>query len=462
MRRWLVWVVLGTLGLVGARPSRVCAQETQPGCTVQSVTFHGWPAEEMSNRWVSLVFVPELGGRLMQVTFGGHEYLFVNPRYYGKYFPPSVGADKGKWFNYGGDKDWPLPEGSQDESHWRGGSDTLDDGVYTLQVISNGKRCSVLLQGPADGETGLQYSRQVSIDSGSPRISFHAVMKNSSGHRIRWSIQSVSQYDTSEPNQPGSYNHNFWAFTPANPSSVFNRQFDVHSGPVAHPSYHVRDGKMFSLHWSYLEGEVGIDSPAGWVAVVDGLSNFAMVERMMFWPHAEYPERSSTIFYINGPQLRLDDQGMPRMTSTAVFDTPYYMEAELNSPWVQLKPGETYAFDTEWFPTRAAPSLTGTSDAGAVSEPLTATLENGGVRLAGSFGVFYPGRIEARFYSSSGVPLGSVLLMEVSPLDLIALHQTVKAPAGSGRVSLHLVDANGSDRGALGEVPISGVPVRKW
>ncbi|MGH9430026.1 MAG: hypothetical protein ACRD3T_00625, partial [Terriglobia bacterium] len=454
-------ILLVACGLLGVGPSRTYTQEGQQGCTVQSVTFHGWPAERMSNRWVTLTVVPKLGGRLMQAAFGRHEYLFVNPRYYGAYFPPSEGADKGKWFNYGGDKDWPLPEGGQDESHWRGDSDTLDDGIYTAKVLSSGKLCSILLQGPPDIETGLQYSRQVSIDSESPRISFHAVMRNASGHRIRWSIQSVSQYNTADPDKPGSYNHDFWAFTPTNPSSAFNRQFDVHSGPVDHPSYRVRDGKMFALHWSYLEGEVGIDSPAGWVALVDGLSHYAMVERMTWGSHAQYPDRSSTIFYINGPQLRLDGQGMPHMTSADVLATPYYMEAELNSPLVELKPGDSYSFDTEWFPTRATPSLTGTSDAGVINEALTATLGSNGVQLAGSFGVFYSGRLKARFYSFSGVPLGSVPVVEVSPLKLVSLHQTVEAPAGSGRVSLHLVDATGSDKGGLGEVPISGAGAKR-
>lgn len=457
---WRVLIAASVLTIVLSLGAR--AANKPQGCVVQSTVFHGWAAEQVSNRWITLTFVPQLGGRLMQVAFGPHKYLFVNPVFYGKYFPPSKGAARGKWFNYGGDKDWPLPEGNQDESHWRGDSDTLDDGVYAVKVLSAGKVCTVSLQGPADVETGLQYSRRVSISSDSPRISFHAVMKNASGHTIRWSIQSVSQYSTADPDHAEQYNHNFWAFTPVNPSSVFNRQFDVHSGPVDHPGYHVRDGRMFALHWCYLDGEVGIDSTAGWLAVVDGLSSYAMVERMSFRPHAEYPERSSTIFYINGPQLRLDKDGMPRMTPTDPLKTPYYMEAELNSPLVELGPGESYAFDTEWLPTRATPSLTTVNDAGAVNRPLKATVENGGVELLGSFGVFYPGRLAARFYSPSGIPLGTVTIMEVSPFQLISLRRTVSAPAGSARISLHLIDENGSDRGSLGEVHISGVPDNRW
>ena len=40
----------------------------------------------------------------MQVAFGGHRYLFVNPKYKGMYFPPTKSGQKREWFNYGGDK----------------------------------------------------------------------------------------------------------------------------------------------------------------------------------------------------------------------------------------------------------------------------------------------------------------------------------------------------------------------
>ena len=76
-------------------------------CRVESVDYQGWQAQQISNRWIQLVIVPQNGGRLMQVSFDGHAYLFVNPRFAGTYLPPS----QDQWFNYGGDKLWLLPEG---------------------------------------------------------------------------------------------------------------------------------------------------------------------------------------------------------------------------------------------------------------------------------------------------------------------------------------------------------------
>src|SRR5258705_10797998 len=78
-------------------------------CRVEAVDYKGWRAEQISNRWIQLIVVPQNGGRLMQVTFDGHPYLFVNPKYAGRYLPPNPA----EWFNYGGDKLWPFPEGNE-------------------------------------------------------------------------------------------------------------------------------------------------------------------------------------------------------------------------------------------------------------------------------------------------------------------------------------------------------------
>ena len=103
-----VWTTLAVLvcSIFAVVPSKTAEQITQASspCVVEPTRYKGWDAERMSNRWVTLIFVPKLGGRLMQVTFGAHDYLFVNPLYLGKYFPPSQAVAEKKWFNYGGDK----------------------------------------------------------------------------------------------------------------------------------------------------------------------------------------------------------------------------------------------------------------------------------------------------------------------------------------------------------------------
>lgn len=87
------------------------AQGAARSCHTSATTFEGWKAEELSNEWIRVVIVPQLGGRVMQVRFGEHNYFFVNPKYKGKYIPPAEAAKTHSWINYGGDKLWPMPEG---------------------------------------------------------------------------------------------------------------------------------------------------------------------------------------------------------------------------------------------------------------------------------------------------------------------------------------------------------------
>jgi hypothetical protein len=456
-RRWTIphfalsAALLLTARLCNAQP----AAPRHGSCRIESVDFDGWRAQQLANQWVTLTIVPQLGGRLMQVTFGGHAYLFVNPRYAGKYFPPSEGAPKGRWFNYGGDKIWPLPEGTQDEQHWAGPlSDALDDGEYAFKILSQSSVCAVQLDGPADARTGLQYSRNISIDSDSPEISFHAVMKNATAHPIQWSMQSVSQYDTVDPHNSADFNHDFWAFTRADSHSSFAGGYRVRTGLASDPSFAVKDG-WFTLHWMNLQGEVWIDSPGDWVVVVDGATHFAMAERFSYVKGAEYPGDASVIFYKNGrPPERKQKDGEP-VSPADPDDSLFYMEAELNSPLVRLEPGLTYAMDTKWFPARAGNEFKTITDAGLVGEALQASITSTGVILSGSFGVFFPGTLVAHLYDDNGVEANAVSLAAVIPTESLSLNQTIKSPSAIARVSLHLVDPQGRDRGSLGEARVT-------
>lgn len=432
--------------------SLALASTTRRSCEMRAATYEGWKAEELSNDWVRITVVPQLGGRVMQVEFGEHRYLFVNPRYKGKYLSPADA--KQEWVNYGGDKLWPLPEG-HGEGYWPGPiSDALDDGEYKLSVVSQTDSCTLRLDGPADSATGLQYSREISIGDDSPRISFHAIMKNFTDHAIRWSVQSVTQYDTADAREPRNYNHNFWAFAPVNSRSGYSEGYRVRNGLADDPSYAVHDG-MFALHWLYLENEVWLDSDAGWLAVIDDSTKYGMIERFQYFPDEEYPGKASVIFYKNGAALELDDNGIPILRSNHPGEAPYYMEAEINSPLQRLQPGATYAFDTQWFPVRASKELNVVTAVGIVEHPLAASMQAGLLQLSGSFGVFFVGKLSAHVFDVHGVESKVVELESVTPLHAVVLDQAVSVSPGAMRVSIHLSDEQGIDHGSLSETEIT-------
>jgi len=96
------------------------------------------------------------------------------------------------------------------------------------------------LTGPAEPQTGLQFTRTVSLGADSPHINFHAVIKNASGHRIEWSVQSVSQYNTADARDSSRHNQNFWAFSRTNSSSSYLNRYHVKFGPAENTAAQVR------------------------------------------------------------------------------------------------------------------------------------------------------------------------------------------------------------------------------
>jgi hypothetical protein len=458
--RWRRFSELFFLGLIGMMLLAVQAlgqADAVKGaeCRVETVEYKGWHAQQLSNRWVQLIVVPQNGGRLMQVTFTGHSYLFVNPKFAGKYLPPKAG----EWFNYGGDKLWLLPEGNDDEQHWAGDSDVLDDGPFSFRKVSEGQTCEVELTGPADPQTGIQFLRTIRLDADTPRIRFHASMKNVTGHPVEWSMQSVSQYDTigdAGASTPGAahFNHDFWTYTPANQASSYLNRYHVRFGPAENRAVSVRDDGLFALHYVHMAAELWLDSTDGWLAVVDGASRYAMVERFQYEKSKPYPGNASVIFWTNGPEMRLSSDGIPSLSADADA-SPYYLEAELNSPMCQLRPGESCNFETEWFPTRAGSEFHGVTDAGILIRQLRATgLENGKIKLSGSFGVFFSGRLVAHFYDEHGRSLGTMPVADANPTELVSLDTEIVPPGKPARLSLHLEDDHGLDRGSLQEVRV--------
>ena len=450
----LLWIAL-TL-LASFAPAQTAARPMAE-CRVQEVEYKGWHGEEISNPWVQLIVVPQNGGRLIQVLFNGHSYLFVNPKLAGKYLPPS----STEWFNYGGDKLWLLPEGNNDEQHWPGNSDILDDGPFTFRKISEGQHCEIELTGPSDPQTGIQFIRNIRLEPDSPRIAFHATMKNVTGHSLEWSMQSVSQYDTSLPAAPGlnaaaQMNHDFWTFVPANPASSYLNRYHVRFGPAENPAVSVREDGFFTVHYVHMAAELWLDSSEGWLAVVDGKSQYAMVERFHYEATKRYPGKASVIFWTNGPESRLNSDGQLSLSADPDA-SPYYLEAELNSPMCRLRPAESCSFETEWFPTRSGSEFHGVTDAGILIRPLQATATGEGkIKLSGAYGVFYAGRLLAHFYDEHGRSLGTVPVAEGTPAEPVEMQKEV-TPAGKAmRVSIHLIDENGIDRGALQEVQVRG------
>jgi len=106
----------------------------------------------------------------------------------------------------------------------------------------------------------------VGLGADSPRINFHAAIKNGSGHPIEWSVQSVSQYNTADAKDSSRHNQNFWAFSRTNSSSSYLNRYHVKFGRRENTAAQVRENGLFALHYVPLAAELWLDSKDGWLA----------------------------------------------------------------------------------------------------------------------------------------------------------------------------------------------------
>jgi hypothetical protein len=174
-----------------------------------------------------------------------------------------------------------------------------------------------------------------------------------------------------------------------------------------------------------------------------------MVETFEFKKEEDYPGNTTVIFYKNGPSVHFDEQGAASIPGVTPLTTPYYMEAEVNSPMVTLPPGGSYAFDTVWHPIAIADQPQEMHGPGIVVKRLETTTKTSEIHLRGSFSAFSPGRLVAVIYSNRGAEISRHELQAIDPTHPIELNTTMPLPERASRIALKVLGSEGEDRGTL-------------
>jgi hypothetical protein len=421
--------------------------------------YRGWKTVCLSNGLIDLHVLPHIGGRIIQFKLGGKEFLWVNPQLAGK-LPPSNGlAADGGWFNVGGDKLWPAPQGWANDQQWPGPPDSVLDGQpYTSERLDEEQgEAAIRLTSGKDPRSGIQFSRVVRVFDGRTRVSFEATMKNIDNKPRRWGIWAHTQLDGAKADGSG-HNPLMQAWCPLNPRSKFPRGYDVVFGEADNPSFQPDTARgLMHVQYQYRVGKIGLDSHAGWVATVDGERGAVFVQRFVFEPRREYPDGSSVEFWLNGVgQIHAYNKDMVMPANAA--ENPYVFESEVLSPFAELKPGQSYTWRYDWYACNIGGDfpMVGCSDAGLIAEPLTAERGAGQVRLKGRLGVFAPGTVRAESANAQGGQLQTLdLTSGVSPLNPVVLDTTVAAPANTASVRLLLI---GTDGKVVGELAKADLP----
>ena len=408
--------------------------------TYKRADFRGWNAVYLSNELVSLVAVPDIGGRIMEYNLGEYEYLFVDPDLAGKLFTPEENYGSGRlvdWKNYGGEKTWPAPQGWESESEWHGPPDpVLDTGIYTIEDLGGDDTfVGLKMVSPSDPRTGIQISRKVKLKPGSSRVYLDLAFTNVSQRPIRWSIWDVVQLNASRKDLHGAFNFDPGCFitAPLNPASCFPKGYNVMFGEEDNPQWQTDTASMlFKAAYKWEIGKVGIDSPGGWIAFSNTSKGYGFVEMFEYEAGGEYPD--------SGASVECWTVGAGVVDTLNYEDTQIYlMETEVLSTIRAIDPGESSLFKLEWGACCCPELIVEVSEAGCFSTPLNTSREAGGVRLQADFGVFDVGMLQLSWVDECGEIIMRQELGRVSPLEAVQFDKLFKRPPGSVEIVLGII-----------------------
>lgn len=403
----------------------------------QQINFRGWNAYEIRNGLIRLVAVPDIGGRIMAYDLGPYAYLYVDRELAGKLFSAEENQGDGSlaaWKNYGGDKTWPSPQGWDNDEQWAGPPDCiLDTGRYRLDSCEAGAdSATIKMTSPAGSPTGVQITRQVTIRSGSSRVTLDLSFHNVSQRKIRWSIWDVVQLQAERITAEGKLTPETECVVtaPLNPKSKFDPGYYVMFGDPNNPQWQSdKQSGLFVGNYQWEIGKVGLDSRAGWAAFANKANQQVFTARYSAYPEQEYPD--------NGAGVEFWTVGRGKVANLDYEQSQIYlMEVEILSPFQHIEPGQTASFSIEWGACRCPGPILDVTEGGSIGRKLRAQRDGDHVHVSGGFGVFTEGRLRLNLIGQSGLTLDSVALGAVTPLGVVTLDQICPSPQGVSRVQL--------------------------
>ena len=455
--RKMLWVLVAGF-IIGAG-----CQPTSPKTATEETKV--WKSIYMTNDLIELQVVPEIGGRVLQYKLGDYGFFWVNEQLFDKEPPETRLGPNGEWLNYGGDKIWPAPQGWDNDKQWPGPPDPiLDGGPYKPEVLTrDDKPVVVKLSSRSDPRTGIQLSRVIKIFDGTTHIAIDAEMRNLDVRDRRWGIWSHAQFNAGNRKGAG-YNKNYWGYCTLDPNTQFTGGYNVMFGLADNPSYKPDyEKKIMQVHYERKLGKIGVDSPGGWVATVDGTNGYVFVQMYNYQAGKEYPDNASVEFWMNGVGEFTAWGKVNKLTDDPV-QNPYVFESEMLSPYANLKPGEVYAFNYHWFAAKIGGNfpILDCSKIGAACKPLTAKVRKGRLILDGHYGVFYKGNMQLVFVNKNYITIKTVLLdyYPVSPLapiifsEVPKLNGVVEVPQEASKVAVFICNEKGRNIGFLADAEI--------
>lgn len=416
-------------------------------------SYRGWPGFTLLNPFARVDVVPALGGRIMQYSLGDHPFLWVNPALAGRMPPPAGVGPAGSWLNYGGEKLWPAPQGWDSPEQWPGPPDAVLDGrAHAVSVAGS----ALHITSERDARSGIQFLRTLSLDPCSTCLRVDVTLRNVDSQPRRWGIWEHAQLEGGLAG--GQPNLKLKSYCPLSPRSHFAAGYNVTFGAPGNPAWQAdRANGLFTAAYGYTVGKAVVDSPAGWVATVDGARGVALVQRFVYQPEQDYPDGATVEFWHSG-RGSFRAWGKENVMPDDPALNPCVVEPELVSPFFALEPGAfaTWRYELCAAAVGADAPVVDCTAAAAVVQPLRAVRSGAKARISGRWGVFAPGQARGAWIGLDGRRIHDFDVAALSPLSAASVEAAVDCPPEAVGVVLELADSRGGKIGELGRSWLAG------
>lgn len=405
-------------------PSEI--SESPGTANVNEISHKGWKALELSNNLVTVIAVPEVGGRVMDYRVGDRSLLWINPAEVGSKYIAASDEGQRRFPDFGGLRVFPAPV-----EKWDGPADpvgsSLTSGNWTYEILSRrGRKVEVEMTSPPDPDhTGLQITRTLRLYADSTHLQIVDAFENVGETTVNWSIQAEAKV----PAQAGEETATR-AYLPLNPDSSSNRRFIYIDETDVRPFEPLEDDSLLEVTYRGTDGAIGADSMEGWVASVAAQDGYSLVQRFSPNPLEDYPNEGSTV-------------------TIGTSADPSCMSIGVASPIYEIVPGDSSTHTIDCYVTTVDGPVRDTTETVAIIEPITVTKDEDSFSVTGKVGAFAPGKILVYLQDKKGNLIGEQVKIDAMIGQVTEVDATLKAEKVGQRLVVELENPQGSP---LGEV----------
>lgn len=280
----------------------------------EKFNYCGWENSYiLTNEQVELIIVPEVGRVMSYRLSDGENVIWENPELFGKSLPEKPPE---KWFNFGGDKVWPGPQGEFKKVTGRDWppDEFFDGRKCSVEIVENGLKLTTQVS----KYYGARLTREFLLSEKGSVVNIRQRMEKKNFPVIRMTIWSVTQVKS-----PDSI------YIPINHKSRFPRKyrfFDKNAEKIENIDtidifLKVTRNPKYSF-------KIGLDTRNGYLASVH--KNTLFTQHFVFVDNKKYPDDGCSVeIYSNA-------------------DPNAYMEMEILSPLHEPVPGASFSFNIYW------------------------------------------------------------------------------------------------------------------